>query len=173
MNTENTEAKDTEQTSAKKHSWKYDIILLAVLAVIGLAIFIAFQIKGKRAANPDSGEPVYFVQVDVNNRTEALIPTNADGDYTFDNIYAHSENIVTIKDGSVYMKSSTCDNQVCVNQGTIEPGTVIPIVCMPNVVYVSIVEQSEIDFSAVREEIVPDELKDAYEAYRESVASGK
>ena len=70
------------------------------------------------------------------------------------------------------MQSANCPDQVCVYQGVIEPGTIIPIVCMPNVVYVSIVAESEIDWSRIREEIVPEELSGAYNAYQESVSAG-
>ena len=64
------------------------------------------------------------------------------------------------------MLSATCPDQVCVYQGIIEPPTVIPIVCMPNVVYVSLVERSEIDWSRIREELVPKELKEGFEAWQ-------
>ena len=167
MSTENTVKNETP----KKHNWKYDLILLAVLAAVGIGIFLFYRSKSDRAANPDSGETAYYVQVEVNSRVEALIPITADGDYTFDNIYSKGENVVHIENGGVSMKSATCPDQVCVNQGIIEPGTIIPIVCMPNVVYVSIMEKSELDFSAIREEIIPEELAGAYEAYKESASA--
>ena len=152
----------------KKHNWKYDIILLAVLAVVGAGIFIYYRSKtAEREQGPDGMEAVYYVQVEVNNRVEQLISLTEDGDYTFNNIYSDGENVVHIENGGVSMKSATCPDQVCVYQGIIEPPTVIPIVCMPNVVYVSLLERSEIDWSRVREELVPEELSEDYAAWKE------
>lgn len=159
--------KNTKKEISKQHNWKYDLILLAALAVIGIGIFVFYQLKMKQRVDPDSTEAAYYVQVDVNNRTEALLSLDADGDYTFNNIYSRGENVVHIENGGVSMHSATCPDQVCVYQGVIEPPTVIPIVCMPNVVYVSIVERSEIDWSTIREELVPEELAEDYAAYQE------
>lgn len=154
-------------TETKKHNWKYDLILLAVLAVVGVGIFLFYRGKTDAQEQPgDGGEPVYYVQVEVNSRVEQLIALSADGDYTFDNIYSQGTNVVHIENGGVSMLSATCPDQVCVYQGIIEPPTVIPIVCMPNVVYVSLVERSEIDWSRIREELVPKELKEGFEAWQ-------
>lgn len=155
-------------TETKKHNWKYDVILLVILAIIGGGIFLFYQLKTARQEQPgDGGEPVYYAQVEVNSRPEQLIPLTAEGDYSFENIYAQGENIVHIENGGVSMKSATCPDQVCVYQGVIEPPTIVPIVCMPNVVYVSIVERSEIDWSRFREEVVPEELLEDYIAWQE------
>ncbi len=152
---------------AKKHHWKYDILLLAVLAVVGGGIFLFYRGKTAQQEQPEhGGEPVYYVQVEVNSRPEQLIPLSADGDYTFDNIYSKGENVVHIENGGVSMQSANCPDQVCVYQGIIEPPTVIPIVCMPNVVYVSLVERSEIDWSRFRAEVVPEELAADYAAWQ-------
>ncbi len=173
-------AKKTENTETeKKHNWKNDLILLAVLAVVIIGIFLYFTLRN--SSDPDTVESEgagYYVQVEVNNRVEQLISIEADGDYTFENIYAsegdgeHGQNVIHIENGGVSMQSANCPDQVCVYQGVIEPGTIIPIVCMPNVVYVSIVAESEIDWSRIREEIVPEELSGAYNAYQESVSAG-
>ena len=174
-------AKNTENTETKKkHNWKYDLILLAVLAVIIIGVFLYFTLRngsGQGSAQGD-GASSYYVQVEVNNRVEQLISIEDDGDYTFENIYAergndeHGENVIHIENGGVSMQFANCPDQVCVYQGIIEPGTIIPIVCMPNVVYVSIVAESDIDWSRIREEIVPEELSDNYAAYQESVSAG-
>ena len=113
-----------------------------------------------------TAESAYYVQVDVNNRAEALLPMSVDGEFTFNNIYSKGENVLHIKDGKASMHSANCPDQVCVYQGELEPPTIVPIVCMPNVVYVSVLERSEIDWSLIREEIVPEELKDDYAAYQ-------
>ena len=163
MTTENNEKKSVV---AKKGVRKADLILLAVLAVVGIMIFAIYWMQVKKKEQLNTPEASYYVQVDVNNRTEALLPINEDGEFTFRNIYSEGENVVHIQDGKVSMHSANCPDQVCVYQGEIEPPTIVPIVCMPNVVYVSILERSEIDWSLIREELVPDELAEDYAAYQ-------
>ena len=151
-----------KETSAKR---KGDMILLAALAVIGIVIFAVYGIKlaGKQKNNTAGSS--YYVQVDVNNRTEALLSMDTDGEFTFNNIYSKGENVLHIKDGKVSMHSANCPDQVCVYQGELTPPTIVPIVCMPNVVYVSILERNEIDWSLLREEIIPEELQEEYQNY--------
>ena len=152
--------------NAKKGLRKGDMILLGILAVIGVAIAGIYGFKMWQQNQLHTSTSAYYVQVDVNNRAEALLPMNVDGEFTFNNIYSKGENILHIKDGKVSMHSANCPDQVCVYQGELEPPTIVPIVCMPNVVYVSILERSEIDWSLIREEIVPEDLKDDYAAYQ-------
>jgi hypothetical protein len=152
-----------EESTRKKHKWIYDVLLLAVLAAIGIGIYVYFRSTTKTVE--EAGDDIsYYVQVSVNNRVEALISIDEDGEYTFPNIYSSGENIIHIENGGVYMESANCPDQVCVYQGVIEPGTIIPIVCMPNYVYVSIVSTDEIEWDSVRESVVPEELMPLYEA---------
>ena len=162
MATEN----NKEMNATKKKTRKGDLILLAGLAVIGIVICGAYGIKMIQRNQQNTPEASYYVQVDVNNRTEALLPISEDGEFTFKNIYSEGENVLHIQDGKVSMHSANCPDQVCVYQGEIEPPTIFPIVCMPNVVYVSILERSEIDWSLIREELVPEELAEDYAAYQ-------
>ncbi len=165
MSTNNT-VTETNKKAPKKGLRKGDWILLGILAVIGVVIASVYGFKMWQQNQLHTPEAAYYVQVDVNNRTEALLPMNVDGEFTFNNIYSKGENVLHIKDGKVCMHSANCPDQVCVYQGELEPPTIVPIVCMPNVVYVSIVERSEIDWSLIREEIVPEELKEDYSAYQ-------
>ena len=152
--------------NAKKGLRKGDMILLGILAVIGVVIAGIYGFKMWQQNQLHTSASAYYVQVDVNNRAEALLPMNVDGEFTFNNIYSKGENVLHIKDGKVSMHSANCPDQVCVYQGELEPPTIVPIVCMPNVVYVSILERNEIDWSRIREEIVPEELKNDYAAYQ-------
>ncbi len=165
MATNNT-VTETNNNSPKKGLRKGDMILLGILAVIGVVIFALYAIRMGQRNQLDTPDAAYYVQVDVNNRTEALLPLDEDGEFTFRNIYSKGENVLHIQDGKVSMHSASCPDQVCVYQGELEPPTIVPIVCMPNVVYVSIVERSEIDWSLIREELVPEELKEDYSAYQ-------
>ena len=152
--------------NAKKGLRRGDLILLGILAVIGIVIAGIYGFKTWQQNQLHTSASAYYVQVDVNNRAEALLPMNVDGEFTFSNIYSKGENVLHIKDGKVSMHSANCPDQVCVYQGELEPPTIVPIVCMPNVVYVSILERSEIDWSLIRQEIVPEELKEDYATYK-------
>ena len=165
MSTNNTV---TNHKETKKGLRKGDMILLAILAVIGIIIAGVYGFKMWQQNQLHTPGATYYVQVDVNNRAEALLPMNKDGEFTFNNMYSKGENILHIKDGKVSMHAANCPDQVCVYQGELEPPTIVPIVCMPNVVYVSILERSEIDWSLIREELVPEELKEDYAAYQAS-----
>jgi len=162
MATTNTKTNDR---SPKKGLRKGDLILLTILAVIGLVIAGVYGFQMWKRNQTHTPETAYYVQVDVNNRAEALLPINEDGEFTFTNLYSKGENVLHIQDGKVYMHSANCPDQVCVYQGELEPPTIVPIVCMPNVVYVSILERSEIDWSRISEDIVPEELRDDYNNY--------
>lgn len=164
MDNKNTD--NTTSTTPSRKLRKGDLILLGILAVFGIVICGAYALKMNQRNQLNTPEASYYVQVDVNNRTEALLPISEDGEFTFNNIYSEGENVLHIQDGKVSMHSANCPDQVCVYQGEIEPPTIVPIVCMPNVVYVSIVERSEIDWSLIREELVPETLKDDYAAYQ-------
>lgn len=164
MATNNTATENNK--TPKKGLRKGDKILLGILAVIGVVIAGIYGFKMWQQGQLHTAESTYYVQVDVNNRAEALLPMSVDGEFTFNNIYSKGENVLHIKDGKVSMHSANCPDQVCVYQGELEPPTIVPIVCMPNVVYVSVLERSEIDWSLIREEIVPEELKDDYTAYQ-------
>ena len=157
---------ETNNKTSKKGLRKGDMILLGILAVIGVVIAGVYGFKMWQQNQMHTPTAAYYVQVDVNNRAEALLPMNVDGEFTFNNIYSEGENVVHIKDGKVSMHFANCPDQVCVYQGELEPPTIVPIVCMPNVVYVSILERSEIDWSLIREEIVPEDLKEDYAAYQ-------
>ena len=156
------------KNNATNSKRKGDKILLAILAVAGVVIFSVYGLQMLKKSQNNTPDALYYVQVDVNNRTEALLPITADGEYTFHNIYNKGENIVKIQDGKFSMNHANCPDQVCVYQGELTPPTIVPIVCMPNVVYVTVLERSEIDWSNIRQEIVPEALADDYAAYQAS-----
>ncbi len=165
-----TGANPEEAAAPRRHSWKYDLILLLVLALIAVAVFAYYKTRNNRLLESlGEEEPDYYVQVMMNNRIEGLIPIDQDGEYTFRNIYSDGENVVCVENGGCYMLSANCPDQICVYEGVIEPGTIMPIVCMPNVIYVSIVEASEIDYSYVHDGIdIPERLSASYEEYKEN-----
>ena len=133
------------------------ILALLVLAVVASGAWIFLGKSG--AENPRvvievDGE--IFADYDM-DEVKGIVPISTPNG---------GENRVYVQSDLVFMDSANCPDQVCVYQGELEPPTIVPIVCMPNVVYVSILERSEIDWSRIREEIVPEELKNDYAAYQ-------
>ncbi|MBQ1931441.1 MAG: hypothetical protein II347_04775, partial [Lachnospiraceae bacterium] len=60
--------------NAKKGLRKGDMILLAILAVIGVVIAGIYGFKMWQQNQLHTSASAYYVQVDVNNRAEALLP---------------------------------------------------------------------------------------------------
>lgn len=64
----------------------------------------------------------------------ARLPLKTDTTYVVEGTY---ENVIRVKDGKVFIESSTCPGQDCVHQGAVSrPGS--SIVCLPNHVAVYI-----------------------------------
>jgi len=66
------------------------------------------------------------------------IPLYSEGSYTIRQAEANAENVIHVTPDSVYMESSTCDNQDCVLQGTVTLDNMKErvlgnmIICLPN-----------------------------------------
>lgn len=105
---------------------KADWVLFAVLLAAALLMLIFLFIGGERGEN---------VVISVDSETYGTYPLIENREIRIDR-NGH-ENVVTIEDGTVYMKSADCKNQNCVEQGTISQ-TNESIVCLPNRVVVRI-----------------------------------
>ncbi len=69
-------------------------------------------------------------------------------DQTVKIIQNNHHNEITIKDGTVSMSFSDCQNQVCVHSGAIRNTSQV-ITCLPNHVMVQIQGEKEADFDAI------------------------
>lgn len=105
---------------------KADIILAAVLIVIGLALSYAFFTGG------ETGHTVYIT---VDGKEYADYPLNEDRTVTIER--GDHINKITIKDGQVSMTFSDCSGQDCIHQGKISQ-TSQSITCLPNRVVIEI-----------------------------------
>lgn len=113
---------------------KADIILAAALILAGLAMsyMLSFgQEKGTRVEIYADGS-LYGIY-DLDEDREITVAENG-----------HT-NIIAIRDGSVYMKSSDCSGHDCISQGSISK-TGQSIICLPNRVVAEITGgSSELD----------------------------
>lgn len=122
---------------------KADIILFAVLVVLGLAASAALSLSRTDAGDnakviiesggslyatyPLSEDRVVIVPAPKQNKSDAPAP---DPDRPASEQFDYY-NVVTISGGKVSVTEASCKNQVCVKHGTIS-GTGETIVCLPN-----------------------------------------
>ncbi len=105
---------------------KADIALFFIILIFGLGISwfsISGSTSGSKVIISVDGET--YGTYDINKNQTIEVRQN---DHT---------NNITIKDGSVSMTYSDCNNQVCVNTGSINESN-DTIVCLPNKVMVEI-----------------------------------
>ena len=105
---------------------KADIILAAVLIVVGLALSYAFFTGG------ETGQTVYIT---ADGEEYAYYPLSEDRTVTIER--SGHINKITIKNGTVSMSFSDCQGQDCVHQGAISQ-TGESIICLPNKVVLEI-----------------------------------
>ncbi len=117
-----------------KMIYKADIVLFAVLVMLGLALSawsFAAGGAGQKAVITVDGKPYGTYSLHENQTIE--IKQN------------HHLNKITIKDGTVQMTYSDCHNQVCVKDGKVSMANQ-SIVCLPNKVMIEITGgEGEID----------------------------
>ena len=78
------------------------MILLAILAVIGVAIAGICGFKMWQQNQLHTSASAYYVQVDVNNRAEALLPMNVDGEFTLKYLRMHDGGISLVPANEKY-----------------------------------------------------------------------
>ncbi len=127
----------------KKVVSRTDVVIIALCLICALGIF--FYAKPHKTEVQEAG----YVRIQVGNRFYRMLPLSQNG--TFPIVQGKGKiNVVEIKDGAVFMQSSTCDNQNCVHQGevTLENRQTRPlfhaIVCLPNQVLVELLLPEEV-----------------------------
>lgn len=100
--------------------YRNDIILIAVLIFLASAVWLymsAEKENGAYAVITSYGEEVYRLPLDKD--TTVVVESDK------------HINVITVKDGSVYMESASCPDNLCINQGkkTFDGEM---IVCLPN-----------------------------------------
>ena len=101
---------------------KGDMVIIAVIAVafvLSIALLFAFSNQGSQVVIKQNNQIIYEGSININETVDT------------------GTNRVVIKDGTVYVESASCKNQVCVNTGKISKKGE-SIVCLPNKVIVEI-----------------------------------
>lgn len=117
--------------SFEKRSFRYDVILIAILLFISVCacLFVFF--------NQKSGEAV---SVEVDGAVVGVYPLSRDGEFSL----ADGSNILVIEDGRAFMKSADCPDKTCVRSRAVSK-VGESIVCLPNRVSVSVVGDGGVD----------------------------
>ncbi len=136
---------------------KRDLILLAALLLI-LLVSTVLLLCRHFTENADGG---LMVSVQSGSQLILEVPLSEDGWYVIENGVAEKAeadltlaslgeeaapsknwvNILEIKDGSLRMTESNCDNQVCVQTGSLTDASHdFPIVCLPHGLIITIEE---------------------------------
>ena len=115
---------------------KRDIIIIVVflaIAVIGLAAFRFLAPKGS----------VTYADIYVNDSLYEVVPLNENAVITVDQGDGKI-NYVEVKNGSIFMRDSTCADHLCVQQGEMDPDNYESrpmlnwIICLPNQVTIQL-----------------------------------
>ncbi len=103
---------------------KRDIILIASILVLALALFLLVELTKEEGAR-------VIVKVDGNEVAEYSLTAN--GTYELNG----GSNILVIEDGCAYLTDANCPDKLCVHQGKIsKTGEVIT--CLPNKLTVTV-----------------------------------
>jgi hypothetical protein len=104
------------------------ITVLAIISITTLIIMITTSIK--------TNQPTTTVKITINGKEYSTYPLNQDQTIQIKNDYG--ENTIIISQGSVYMKSATCPDQICVKHSPL-PQSTTPIICLPHKLVVEII----------------------------------
>ncbi|HPD02229.1 MAG TPA: NusG domain II-containing protein [Eubacteriales bacterium] len=111
-----------EIKSSKPFRWGDFLLLAVVLALIGLAVWLAVPKAGNTVEIYESGKLVYSLPLSEDREVDVK------GDGKF---------IVKIEEGKVFVKTSDCPNQDCVHSAPIKSGGGV-IICLPNEIVIKI-----------------------------------
>ena len=120
-------------------------IVIAVIAAVGAAGYFATR---SPAGEPPQQPAKAYVRVQVGYDVWPLIPLVDGGEHTVEQS-SGAVNIIHTTQDSVWMHSSTCQNQDCVQQGTVSLDNRATrvlgslIVCLPNEVILELLTPEE------------------------------
>lgn len=110
---------------------KADIILLAVIVLIGIIGISLYFIVGKKAE---------YISISVDGETIGVYSLNMDCEIPIRS--GSGENILLIQNGTAKMTSANCPNQDCVLHKEISQSNE-SIVCLPHKVVITVIKEPE------------------------------
>lgn len=126
----------------KRGSRKLNIVLVAAIAIVAIAGFVAVKLMGLGSAT----QGATAVITDADKKTYEM-PLDKDATITVTTDLG--TNVIEVKDGRVRAEEADCPNQDCVHQGWIGK-TGQQIVCLPHKLTVDIVDEgAQADYDVV------------------------
>ena len=121
-------------------SLKNDLILLAVVLLIGALLYLAFKLikphDGAKAIITVDGK--VYKELSLNEDTSLTVSTEL------------GTNVVIVKNGEIYVESADCPDKICVNHAHINK-TNETIVCLPHKMVITIEGNEEETIDSVAE----------------------
>lgn len=123
--------------SSKGKSTRFWLILVGAIFILGVIGMIV--VHGSR-------EPGAQILITQNGEPTGTYPLDKDTTLTFES-ESGGRNVVTIRDGMVFMEEASCPDQICVHHAPTNR-TADPIVCLPNRLVVEVqapYDESQLD----------------------------
>lgn len=111
----------------KTRTW---LLIFGTLALVCAAAL--FLLRPAQAAQ---------AQIRSDGKHIASVDLSKDAEYRID--YGDDWNVVAVRDGKIFVESSSCANQDCVRRGAANGGA--PIVCLPNRLVIEFSAESDLD----------------------------
>ena len=115
------------QNAKAKHKYRWDILIIALLASVGLVLALVLLLMGKHGG-----------QVQVRVDGDVVMEYALDRDRTVEiKGYQGGTNLLVIENGAACIREASCPDHLCVNMGWIDK-TGQTVVCLPNRLVVEI-----------------------------------
>lgn len=126
------------------------LIIFALLAVVAIMIIAGQRLQPTASSQPDTSQKEqFYLLATVGGVLYRPIPLTEENQYTIkqsDSIV----NVIHVTEDSIWMESSTCENQNCVEQGIVNHENRASrllgnmIICLPNLVQLELYSESEL-----------------------------
>ena len=115
------------QNAKAKHKYRWDILIIALFASVGLVLALVLLLMGKHGG-----------QVQVRVDGDVVMEYALDRDRTVEiQGYQGGTNLLVIENGAACIREASCPDHLCVNMGWIDK-TGQTVVCLPNRLVVEI-----------------------------------
>lgn len=116
---------------------KADIILIAVLVLIGAVIFLFLMFTSQEGS---------CAEIRIDGKVTALYPLDHDLTETIHT--ENGDNIIEIKDGGICMKDADCPDKLCVHMGTISKMGQ-SVICLPHKLVIEVTDGQAQDVDVI------------------------
>lgn len=111
---------------------KRTVIIVAVCTLLAAAacIYIVFAMNG--------GSEKHIAQISSDGVIVRSVDLLTAQDETFTVTYGSGYNVITVKNGEIFVSGASCPDKICEHHGALK-NELLPIVCMPNKLIITLV----------------------------------